>query len=107
MSGKRLKEEEYKQEAETNLAQAINASSFSLKEKTDFYKKKWLKEHIAIMCLWGVCIIATLIAGIVQRQFLLGSLAILLLALGHGWRNNTMMAYVEKNAYDDLTDSKS
>ena len=28
------------------------------------------------------------------------SIAVLLLLAAHGWRNNTMMAYVEKNAYN-------
>ena len=37
-----------------------------------FYKKKWLKDHVAV----------------------------LILVLAHGWRNNTMMTYVEKYAFD-------
>lgn len=49
LSGKRLLAEEYKEAAETNLTQTLKASSFSLKERIDFYKAKWLKEHISIM----------------------------------------------------------
>ena len=54
LSGKRLSKEEYIETAEENLKQAIKATSFSLKEKTEYFKKKWLKEHIAMMVLWGI-----------------------------------------------------
>ena len=64
LSGKRLTEADYKEAAEENLTQVIIASSFSLKDRVEFFKKKWLKEHIAIMVFIGICIIAVLIAGI-------------------------------------------
>lgn len=102
LTGKRLTVEEYKQAAEENLAQTIKASSFMLKDRIDFFKKKWLKEHIAIMCVWGVCILATFVVGGVLKESLIGMIAILLLVMGHGWRNNAMMAYVEKSAYDGV-----
>lgn len=62
LSGSRLTESEYKKAAEENLMQTIKASSFSLKDKVEFFKKKWLKEHIAIMVFIGICIIAVFIA---------------------------------------------
>ena len=61
LSGKRLNDTEYKAVAEENLAQIIKASSFLLKDKIEFFKKKWLKEHIAIMVFIGICIIAVLV----------------------------------------------
>ena len=100
LSGKRLSKEEYKEAAEENLKQTIKASSFSLNEKIVFYKKKWLKEHIAIISLWGLCIIGVFIAGVILTKPLLVSGAMILLVLGHAWRNNTMMTYVEQNAFD-------
>ena len=100
LSGKMLSDEEYREAAEENLRQTINASSFSLKEKMDYFKKKWLKEHIAMMVLWGMCIIGVFIAGIILSKPLLVSGSVILLVLGHGWRNNTMMTYVEQNAFD-------
>ena len=100
LSGKRLLAEEYKEAAETNLAQTLKASSFSLKERIDFYKSKWLKEHISIRVFIGICIIGVTFSGIVYKQGWIIFVAILLLLVAHGWRNNTMMTYVEKNAYD-------
>ena len=100
LSGKRLSTEEYKEAAEENLRHTIKVSSFSLKEKIYYFKRKWLKEHIAIMSLWGICIICVFIAGVILSKPLLVYGSVLLLVLGHAWRNNTMMTYVEHNAFD-------
>lgn len=100
LSGKRLADNEYKKAAEEHLIQAIKASSFSLKDKVEFYKKKWLKEHIAIMVFIGVCIAAVFVTGFLIKKPIMVSITPLLLALAHAWRNNAMMAYVENNAYD-------
>ncbi len=100
LSGRKLSEGEYRQAAEENLTQAISHSSFTLEEKIEYYKKKWLKEHVAAMVLWGISVIAVLTAGIVFKKSLISGSAVVLLALAHGWRNNAMMAYVERNAYD-------
>lgn len=100
LAGKRISEQEYKQVAEENLLQVMKTSSFSLKDRIAFYKKKWLKDHVALLCVYALCIIAEVIAGVI-----LGSNKLLIVALGtliagHIWRYNTMMAYVEQNAFD-------
>jgi len=105
LSGKRLSTAEYKEAAETNLAQTLKASSFSLKEKVAFYKKKWLKEHIAVMIFIGTCILGILVAGTLMQQGWLIVLAGLLIPIAHGWRHNAMMAYAERHVYD-TNDSK-
>lgn len=57
LSGKRLSEAEYKAAAEENLKQTVRTSSFTLKDRIDFYKSKWLKEHRTIMILIGIGIV--------------------------------------------------
>ncbi len=101
LSGKRLSQEEYKAAAETNLSQTVKASSFTLEEKISFYKRKWLKDHIAPMCCCGIGIIAVWVTGIIFKQPLLTAGSMILLAASHAWRNNAMMTYVERNAFDD------
>jgi len=100
LSGKKLSTEEYKEMAESNIKETLKASTFGLQEKQEYYKKKWLKDHIAIMVLIGICIIGIFAAGAVMRNSLVGYVSILMLVLAHGWRNNTMMTYVEKAAFD-------
>ena len=100
LTGRRLPDREYKKAAEENLARAIPKSGFSLKEKIAFYKKRWLTAHIGAMVLVGIGIAAVFAAGLLIKNPLLVSITPLLIALAHGWRNNAMMAYVERNAYD-------
>ena len=100
LSGKKLSTEEYREMAETNIKETLKASAFSLKEKQEFYKKKWLKDHVAIMVFIGICIVGVLVAGFVMRESLIVYISLLMLVLAHGWRNNTMMTYVEKYAFD-------
>ena len=88
LSGKKLSMEEYKEMAETNIKETLKASTFSLKEKQEFYKKKWLKDHIAIMVFIGVCIIGIFIAGAIMSNSLIVYIASLLLVIAHGWRNS-------------------
>lgn len=102
LSGKRLSREEYKAAAEENLRCTVKASSFTLKEKILFYKKKWVQDHIASICCWGLGVIAVFVAGVILKSPLLMAAAMVLLVLGHAWRNNAMMAYVEQNAFDGI-----
>lgn len=100
LSGKRLSEAEYKAAAEENLKQTVRTSSFTLKDRIDFYKSKWLKEHRTIMILIGIGIVGVLLVGIILKNAWLIGTTFILLLLAHAWRNNTMMAYVEDNAFD-------
>lgn len=100
LSGRKLSTEEYKDMAEENIKETLKASAFSVKEKQGFYKKKWLKDHVAIMVIIGICVTAVFVAGIITKDSLLGYSAVLLLVVAHGWRNNTMMAYVEDHVFD-------
>ena len=99
LSGKRLSHTEYKAAAEENLMKTVRASSFTLNEKIEFYKHKWLREHILPMCLCGAAIIAVLAVGIIIGQPILTAAAMPMLVIAHAWRNNTMMAYIERNAF--------
>ena len=63
--GERLGTEEFKKVADDNLVTALNNSTFTLKEKITFFKKKWLREHIAtiVLCVvaWiGIMVLLTL-----------------------------------------------
>ena len=100
LAGQRLSDDEYKQTAEKNLTEVIRSSSFTTKDEIDFFKKKWLKDHIFIMIVIGICVLGVLVVGIILQNPILCSVSVILLLLGHIWRYNTMMAYVEKHIYD-------
>ena len=87
LSGKRLNDADYKEAAEENLKQAIRSSCFSVKERTEFFKRKWLKEHTAVMIFVGICILAVPVCGIAAKSAVPVSITPLLIALAHAWRN--------------------
>lgn len=100
LSGRRLSDEEYKKSAEENLRQTVAASSFEVRERLEYFKKKWLREHIAPMIIMGIIVIAVFAAGFAAKNSLVGYLAVLLAVVFHGYRHNAMMSYAEARAYD-------
>ncbi len=54
LSGRKLKPEEYREMAESNIKDTLQASTFELKEKQIFFKRKWRKEHISTIILCTV-----------------------------------------------------
>lgn len=100
ISGKRLEKAEIESAAEENLAAALS-SRFSLKERVEYFKKKWRREH-----LWSLVAAVIVIAALTAAGCLCGAVipamtvlpvAVLVVTTV---RYNIMMAYVEKNAYD-------
>lgn len=104
ISGERLLLDDFKKAADNNLVMALNNSAFTLKEKIAFFKKKWLREHIATIAL---CIVAWLSIMICAAQklkdsnyfVLLGAIGSIFALLFYVVLYNRMMAYVENHAY--------
>lgn len=115
ISGERLGTEEFKKAADDNLVTALSSSTFTLREKITFFKKKWLREHIAtiILCVvaWiGVMVLLTLKIQGNDKFLILGAVGVLLAVLFYAVLYNRMMAYVEKHAYrnpGEETDNKN
>lgn len=115
ISGERLGTEEFKKAADDNLVTALASSTFTLKEKISFFKKKWLREHIVTIALcvlvWiGVMVLLKLNTQSNDTFPVLGALGGLLAALFYAVLYNRMIAYVEKHAYrnpDDEADDKN
>lgn len=95
LSGKRLSLEEYKESAEKNLRETIKSGPFSYKEKIDFFKKKWLKEHVAFMVMLGILLAVELVFGVVLKNILLLGLFPVLVLIAHVLRYNRMMSFAE------------
>lgn len=103
LSGSRLPCEQYQEAAEENIKSALRVSAFSLKEKMEFFKKKWKKEHVFEMILGMLVILAIIIAGSILKNGLL-ILGTILGIVWSGFKHNQMMAYVERKAFDENQD---
>ena len=107
ISGERFLEEDFKKAADNNLVTALNNSTFTLKEKIAFFKKKWLHEHIATIVLCVVVwIIIMLWVALNNSYALLGTIGSILALLFYVVLYNRMMAYVENHAYRATSDNK-
>ena len=112
ISGERLLAEDFKKAADNNLVTALNNSTFTLKEKIAFFKKKWLHEHISTIVL---CIVAWI--GIIvwtaqklrgsDAYPLLGTIGSMLAILFYMVLRNRMMIYVEDHAYRAMPDKEN
>lgn len=99
LSGRRLDESEYRGAAEKNLVIAVENSAFGLSDRIEFFKKKWLREHIALIIVLGVILAAFFSVGIILKKPIILSLTPLLLLVFHCIRHNSMMSYVEGRVY--------
>ena len=75
--GEKILDEKYKEVADSNLLNALENSSFTLKEKIAFYKRKWKKEHISKIILCFVSLIVLIIALKFQNVegYIIGTIA--------------------------------
>lgn len=79
-------------------------STFTLNEKIEFHKKKWLKEHIFDIAL---CIIAWLVVIVALKLqnaegYLIGTISGILATFFYVVRYNQMMIYVEDRVYKKI-----
>ena len=112
VAGERLATEDFKKAADSNLVTALDNSTFTLKEKIAFFKKKWLKEHIAtiVLCVvsWiGIIIWTALKLRGTDAYPLLGAIGSMLTILFYVVLRNRMMIYVEDHAYRAMPDKEN
>lgn len=107
ISGERLLLDDFKKVADNNLVMALNNSTFTLKEKITFFKKKWLREHIATIILCIAVWIGIMSWIALNNSYpLLGAIGSILALLFYVVLYNRMMAYVENHAYRATSDNK-
>ncbi|MDE7192434.1 MAG: helix-turn-helix domain-containing protein [Oscillospiraceae bacterium] len=100
ISGKRLDKAEVESAAEENLT-AVLSDSFSLKERVDFFRKKWQKEHMLSLVAGVIFLVVLVIVGYFTRLYILSTVVVpILLVVFTVVRYNMMMAYVERNVFD-------
>lgn len=97
-AGEKIKEEDFKNVADTNLLSALENSIFTLKDKIDFFKRKWQRDHFFELCITIIVIVFGIIYGFIKDN----GLQIIFMIIGFVsgiLENNRMMAYIERNVY--------
>ncbi|MDE7170654.1 MAG: helix-turn-helix domain-containing protein [Oscillospiraceae bacterium] len=99
LAGERLTDEQFRKQADENLVEAVRESSFSVKERTEFFKRKWLREHV---WLFVVCALAcVLLTYLLILRWDAAFLIFVPWFVAYCWLRNRMMAYVEGRVYGD------
>ena len=93
--GENILDEKYKEVADKNLLNVLENRSFTLKEKIDFYKKKWKKEHISKMIICFISLIVLIIVLKYQNVegYIIGVIAGMLSTLFYVVLYNQMMIW--------------
>lgn len=100
VAGERLGDSEFRRAAEKNLSAALSEpGAFGLKERMAFFKKKWLRDHMAEMIVDLILYILAAAAFFVFLRDLLplwlplAAIALYLITY------NRMMSYVERKSF--------
>ena len=100
LSGEYLSDEEFRKKADEIVVAVSKESAFSVQERKAFFRKKWRREHISLLVLLGLLLLASAILPFaLGKPRLLGFVPLLAL-LAYGYQNNKMMSYVEHSLYD-------
>ena len=97
-SGERIPDNRYKEVADHNLLSALESSIFTLKDKIEYFKTKWEKNHFLELTIVMIIIVFFIIYGFIKDNGL--QYLFMIIGIINGIiENNRMMAYVERNAY--------
>lgn len=102
LCGERLEKEEYQKKAEETITGILSGSPFSFKERSDFWKRKWKKDHFITNLVLAVILLVMLCAGIVLSKPLVVGIAPVFALVVYMVRRNAMMIYVENNLYGPI-----
>lgn len=102
-AGEKIADKDYKKIADNNLFAALENSVFTLKDKVDYFKRKWQKEHAFELTIEMLILLFFIIYGLIKEH----DIVFVTIIIGFIWSiivNNRMMAYIENNAYGKKSD---
>ncbi len=100
LSAQRLSQVEYVEKAEENIRTALDKSAFSLKEKQDYFNKKWYREHRWALVMDSLAIGLLMVLGIWRQELTLVIIGNVWCSLRAIYWTNQRKGYVEAHAFD-------
>lgn len=103
LCGERLDECSYRQKADQNIVSVIGEqeqSRFTLKERCDFWRKKWKRDHLAEIIIWCIIVIAVYAVSIYFQKHIFAAADCIFAVWLCLKKRNQMMAYIEQHAFD-------
>ncbi len=99
LTGERIRDDEFRKKADENIIRISKSSAFTEKERGDFFKKKWRKEHIPLLIFLALIFSAAIILPFAIGKTWLIGLSPLIASVEYCYQNNKMMSYVESCLY--------
>ncbi len=101
LAGEVLDDNSFRRKADENVMRLARSEVFSNKEKSDYWKKKWRKEHIAEFVISAViALVSLIVAPIVLEEPMISAFTPVVVLIEYIVLNNRMMGYVEKHMYN-------
>lgn len=101
LCGERLCDADFRERADENIAAVYRNSSFTVKEQSAYWKRKWLKERIALIVFCGLILIGLFLwAWYMFLPWLCGACPLLCL-VAYVILHNRMMIYIENKIYPE------
>lgn len=101
LCGEKLTDANFRKKADENIAAVYRDSSFTVKEQSAYWKRKWLKEHIALIVSCGLITICLFFwAWYMFLPWLCGACPLLCLTV-YALLHNRMMIYIEDRIYPE------
>ncbi len=87
--------------AEQNLKEVLMVSSFSIKERKEYFTKKWKHDHVFDMTLGMIAIVLSLVLGLLREELMIIIITVVCGFVFSIVEYNRMMIYVERNVFDE------
>ena len=100
LCGERLSDNSFRQRADDTIVNVLKNSTFSLKERCNYWRKKWLKEHKGLIILFIFMFPTFYGLGLYINKPILSGLSVIVAFIIYLKTRNQMMAYIESHAYD-------
>lgn len=103
LCGEKIDDGSYRRKADENIVSVIGEqeqSRFTLKERCDFWRNKWKREHLAEMII--CCVIAAVVCIISMwlKKYIIAAAGCVFAVCFCLKKRNQMMAYIEQHAFD-------
>lgn len=99
LCGEKIREEDYRKQADENLVAVIKGEYFSKSEKYSFWKNKWLKDHTAPLIIYLAFAVAVSVSMWYSHSPMLNVLAIAAICVIGLKLRNDMSGYIEDKIY--------
>ncbi len=100
ISGERFNDNDYKNNAEKNIASILNEKTFNYHDNYQYWKKKWIKENTLINVIIAIILLLIALLSFYLDYPMLIVMDSWLLTIHIILQRNKMAAYIERHIYD-------